>query len=160
MGDELLRFERRHAKIHDKIFARKAINSVFKVLNPIEKCGALFGRNAGGLMGEIRSDVAISENDLAVVQSGFEFRLGFEAVAGVEHGSEVRVDGLERAKFAIEELPDHFAEPGIVLRKAGGIDGMAARAKGIGEQIDLGALAAAIDAFDGDEFSESGHFSK
>ncbi len=90
---------------------------------------------------------------MAVVQGGFEFRLGFEAVAGIEQRREVRVNAFERAEIAIQKLADHLAKPGIVLREAGGIDGVAAFTSGDDsvKQIHLRALAAAIDAFDGNE---------
>ncbi len=92
------------------------------------------GRSAGagacGLMSQIRADIAIGENDFALVQRGFQAEFGFEAIAGIEQGAEVRVDGFERAKIAVEELADHFAEPGIVLGEAGGINGMAAGVQG------------------------------
>jgi hypothetical protein len=94
---------------------------------------------------------------LAVVEGRLEFRLGFEAVAGIEKGGEVGVDAFERAEIAIQELADHLTEPGIVLRKAGGIDGVAASLEGKRQEFDLRALAAAVNAFDGDEFSRSGH---
>jgi hypothetical protein len=70
----------------------------------------------------------------------------------------VGVNAFERAEIAVQELADHLAEPGIVLRKAGGIDRVAARLEGKRQELDLRALATAIDAFDGDEFSGSGHF--
>ena len=67
------------------------------------------------------------------------------------------IDGFERAKIAVQKLADHFAEPGIVLRKAGGIDGVAARIRELErQQIDLRVLAAAVDAFDGDEIFRGG----
>ena len=65
---------------------------------------------------------------------------------------------FERTEFAIQKLADHFAEPGVVLRKAGGKDGVAARLEGKCQEFDLGALATSIDAFDGNEFSGNGHF--
>jgi len=49
-------------------------------------------RFAGGrerLVSEVGSDVPVHKNNLAVVQGGFKFRLGFKAVAGIQQGSEV-----------------------------------------------------------------------
>ena len=109
-------------------------------------------------MSKVGADIAVHKNNLAVVQSGFEFRLGFEAVAGIEQRSELRIDAFERAEIAVEELADHFAEPGVVLWKAGGKDGVAARLEAERQEFDLRALATAVDALDGDEFSGSGHF--
>ena len=157
LRDEFLGLARRNTQIQNQVFARKPVNPVFEMLDPFEKRGALVGGDAGGLMGEIRSDVTVGENSLAVAEGGFEFRLGFEAIAGVEQCGEMRVDGFERAEVAVQELADHFAKPGIVLREAGGVDGMAAGAEGVGQQFHLRALAAAVDAFNSNEFSESGH---
>ena len=109
-------------------------------------------------MSKVGADIAVHQNNLAVVQGGFEFRLGFEAVAGIEHGSEVRVHTFERAEVAVEKLADHLAEPGVVLWKAGGKDGVATRFEAERQEFDLRALATAIDTLDGDEFSGSGHF--
>jgi hypothetical protein len=92
---------RGHTKIEDEIFARKAVDAVFEVLDPLQKIGAFLWRNARGLVREVGADVAVYKNNLAVVQSGFEFKLGFEAVAGVEHGGEMRVDLFKRAQIAV-----------------------------------------------------------
>ena len=110
-------------------------------------------------MSKVGADIAVHKNNLAVVQSGFEFRLGFEAVPGIEQGCEVRVKTFKRAEIAVEELTDHSAEPGVVLWKAGGKDGVAVRLQAERQEFDLRALATAVDAFDGDEFSRNGHFS-
>ena len=119
------------------------------------------GRSARGharrLMGEVRSDVAVGENDYALVQGRFQTRFGFEAIAGVEQRAEVRIDSFERAEIAVQKLPDHFAEPGIVLGETSGINDVAAGDESFFEKIDLGALAAAVDAFDGNEFSTWRH---
>ena len=92
---------------------------------------------------------------MAVVQRRFQLRLGFETVAGIEQRRKMRVDIFERAEIAVQELADHLAEPGIVLGKTGGIDGVAAFTSGDDsvKQIHLRALAAAIDAFDGNELA-------
>ena len=70
----------------------------------------------------------------------------------------MRVDILERTEIAIQKLADYLAKPGFVLRKASGINRVAASFESKSETFDLRALATAIDAFDGDEFSGSGHF--
>ena len=127
------------------------------MLDPGNKRRTVLGGHARRLMGEVRSDVAVGENDYALVQGRFQTRFGFEAIAGVEQGAEVRVDGFERAEIAVEELPDHFAEPGIVFGEASRINDVAAGDQCFLEQIDLRALAAAIDSFDGDEFSGVSH---
>ena len=51
-----------------------------------ESSDASAAGDARGLMGEIGADVAVGEDNLALVQGGFEFGLGFEAIAGVEQG--------------------------------------------------------------------------
>src|SRR5437868_14527410 len=67
----------------------------------------------------------------------------------------MRIDGVERAELAIEKLADHFAKPGVVLRESSGVDADASILERAGKQIELRALAAAIDAFDGDELAQS-----
>lgn len=156
-GDEFLGLTWGDTEIEDECFAGEAINVVFEMLDPVDESGAILGRNASRLMGQIRSDVAVSEDDLALVQGAFEMGLGFEAIAGVEQGAEMRINSFEGAEIAIEELADHFAEPGIVLGKAGGINGVAAGDECFFEQGDLSALAAAVNTFDGDEFSGREH---
>jgi PLP dependent protein len=127
------------------------------MLDPGEEFGAAPGRGAGGLVREIRTDVPVGEHDLPCAQRGFQLRPSFEAVARVEQGSEMRIDAFKRTEFAIEELANHPAEPRIVLRESGGINGIAAQPERLGQQLDLRALAAAVDPFDGDEFSARGH---
>lgn len=67
------------------------------------------------------------------------------------------IHGFEGAEIAVEKLADHFAEPGIVLREARGIDGVAGGDESFFEQFELSAFAAAVNALDGDEFSRGGH---
>src|SRR5205823_13158230 len=107
-----------------------------------------------GLMRQIRSDVAVQQNNLAVVQRRFQFRLGFVAIAGVEQGGKVRIDGFQRAKVTIQKLPDHSAKPGFVLRETRRINRMALRAQRVGQEFDLRALAAAVDSLEGDQPAE------
>jgi pyridoxal phosphate enzyme (YggS family) len=72
----------------------------------------------------------------------------------------VWVDSFQRSQIAIEEAAHHGAEPRLVLREAGGIDGVTAEFQRLGEQIDLSAFAAAVDPFDGDQFSARWHESQ
>lgn len=67
------------------------------------------------------------------------------------------VDGFEGAEITVEKLSDHFAEPGIVLGEAGGMHGVAFCGESFCEQSNLSAFAAAVDTFDGDEFSVCRH---
>src|ERR1700687_2972835 len=154
--DEFLGLGRGHAKIEDEILAGQFVNVVFEMLNPAPKRVALVRRGTGGLMREIGTDVAVDEYDFAFVEGGFDFGLGFEAITGVEQRGEMRVQGVELAELAIKKLADHFAEPGVVLRKCRGIDAMPTFAGGEDpvQEIHLRALAAAIDAFDGNEPAE------
>ena len=144
------------AEIDHAIFARKAVDFVFEVANPVGELSARLRRHdAGGLVREVGADVAIDEDDLAFGERGFDFAFGFEAIAGVEQSGEMRIDGFERAEFAVEKLADHFAEPGVVLRESGGVDADAGIVERGRQQIELRALAAAVDAFDGDEPAQS-----
>jgi hypothetical protein len=54
-------------------------------------------------------------------------------------------------------LADHFSEPGIVLGESSRINGIAIGVQGFFQKLDLGALAAAVDALDGYEFSRWRH---
>jgi len=155
--DQALSLVRGHTEIEDEVFARQAIDVVFEMLDPGEEFGTLCRRNARGLVRQVGADVAVNNDNLAVVQRGFQLELGFETVAGIEQGREMGVDAFERAEISVQKLADHLAEPGIVLRETRGIDGMAAGFKSEGQEFDLRTLAAAVDAFDGDEFSGSGH---
>lgn len=159
-GDEILRFTRRKLEIKNESFAGQIVNVVFEMLDPCHKCGTTVGGRPRGLVGEIRTDVAIGENDFAIVECFFEARLGLETIAGVEQRGEMRVDGFEGPEVAIEELADHFAEPGVVLRKADGIHGVALSDERFFEKAGLGAFAAAIDSFEGDEFSARRHIGR
>ena len=78
---------------------------------------------------------------------------GFEAITSIQKRGEARIDVIERTKFAIEELADHLAEPRIVVGKSGGLNRNAACGQGFVEQVELGALAAPVDAFNNDEFA-------
>jgi hypothetical protein len=59
------------------------------------------------------------------------------------------IDAFKRTELPVEKLPDHLAEPGIVLREAGGKDGMAESPELGCQELDLRAFATAIDAFNG-----------
>ena len=72
----------------------------------------------------------------------------------------MRVDGFEGAEITVEKLADHFSEPGIVLGKTRRIDRMSPSEQRLFEEIDLGALAAAVDSFNGDEYSGRSHVRK
>ena len=109
--------------------------------------------HASGLVREVGRDVAIGEDKFAVFEGAVSSWFGFEAIACVEKRGEVRVDRIERAKVAVEKLADHFAEPGVVVRETRRVDLHATRAQSFLEQVELGALAAAVDAFDSDEFA-------
>ena len=154
---ELLCRTGRDSEIEHQGFSRQVVNVVLQMFNPGDEGRAVRGRGARGLVGEVRADVAVGEHDFAFIEGCFQARLGFKAIARIEQGAEVRVNRFERAKVAVQELTDHFAEPGVVLRETGGINGIAGGDESFLEQIDLRALAAAVDAFDGDEFSRWSH---
>jgi len=83
-SDEALRFLRRDAKVEDEIFAGKAVDFVFEVLDPFQEFGALRWRDAGGLVRQIGADVAVDKNNLAAVERGlqFEYKDGEESAQG------------------------------------------------------------------------------
>jgi hypothetical protein len=103
------------------------------------------------------SKCSVGEHDFAQFQGCLQAEFGFEAIACIEQRAEVRVNRFQRAEIAVQELADHFAEPGIVLRETGGKNGVAGRDQGFFKQFDLRAFAAAVNALDGDEFSRRSH---
>jgi len=72
----------------------------------------------------------------------------------------VRVNGFEGAEITVEELADHFAEPGIILGKTCRIDRMPASDQRLFEQVDLSAFSATVDSFNGDEYAGRSHVRK
>jgi hypothetical protein len=155
LTDEFLRHTGWNAKVDDAIFTREIVNFVFQVANPAGKFFAFGWRNAGGLVREVGANVAVDQDDLTLGESRFNFAFGFEAIAGLEQRGEMRIHGSQGAEFTVEKLADHFAEPGVVLRKSCGVDADARVIEGGGEQIELRALAAAVDTFNGDELAQS-----
>jgi hypothetical protein len=72
-----------------------------------------------------------------------------EAVAGIEHRSELRMHLVRGAELAVQIVGDRAAERiAVVGRKAEGGDAIAAGGGRIGEPRRLGPLAGAVDAFD------------
>src|SRR5277367_1199121 len=96
---KLLCLTRRDSEIEDQSFSRQIVNVVFQVFDPGDESRAVRGGGASGLMGEIRTDVAVREDDFALIQSCLQPELGFEAITGVEEGAEVRIHRFESAKI-------------------------------------------------------------
>jgi pyridoxal phosphate enzyme (YggS family) len=154
-GDEPLCFGRGHAQVEDQVLPRKPVDVVFEVLDPGLELVAFLRRHACGLVGEVGSDVAVGKDDFACFEGEGKARLGFEAITRVKKSGEMRIDTLEVAKIPIQKLADHLAKPGVVFRKARRIDEVTSGCQCFLEQLELGAFAAAVDAFDGDEFAGS-----
>jgi len=153
--DQRLSLERRDAKIKDNIFFGKTVDVVFEMLNPVSEFGAVIRSGAGYLVGKVGTDIAVGDDDFTFFESGDDWAFTFKAVTGIEQGGEVGV--LVGSKLSIEKLADHFAEPGVVLRKTGGEHPVAQAGESLSEEADLSVLAASVDAFDGDELSAGGH---
>src|SRR5690348_9002935 len=102
------------------------------MLDPLAELRAFLGSSASGLMRQIGSDVAVDKNDLAFVQGRFEPGFCLESITRIQQRREMRIDGLERAQLAVQELPHHLPEPRIVLWEACRIDMTAVCAKHIG----------------------------
>src|SRR5712692_2073534 len=120
---------------------------------PGQKFGALIGSDAGGLMRQVRSDVTVGQKRLAGGKRGFQLGFGFEAISGVKQGREARVHRFERAEVAIEIAGDEASERRFVAREADAQMREAMSVEGLAQQLKLCGFAAAINAFDGDEFS-------
>src|SRR5690242_2456429 len=127
------------------------------MLDPFLKRPALRNVHPCCLMRQIRADIPVHQNNLAVVQRLFQLRLSLEAVSSVKKGSKVRIDAFQRPQLTVQELPNHFAEPGIVLRKGRRKNGMSSLAQRRAQQLHLRALPAAIDSLNGDQFSATRH---
>ena len=65
----------------------------------------------------------------------------------------MRVHGFKRAEIAVEVAPSEFAERRIIPRESDAHEGEAARFKRVREQIELRALARAVDSFERNQFS-------
>src|SRR5713101_5527555 len=124
---------------------------------PGQKFGALFGSDASSLMRQVRSNIAVGQKRLAGGERGFELGFGFEAISGVKQGREARVHSFERAEVAIEIAGDEASERGFVAREADAQVREAVSVERFAEQLELRGFAAAINAFDGDEFSARWH---
>lgn len=69
----------------------------------------------------------------------------------------MRVDGCERAEFAIEEARDEFPEEAVVLRETDLGEGDAAFTQGAREAIELRAFPGTVDPLDYDQLSADRH---
>ena len=153
---ERLRLCRRHTQIDHAIFARQSVNVVFKMFEPCDEFIALRSRHAPSLMRKVRRNVTIREHQLALRERVGEFALGLESITRIQQRSKMRIDRLKRAKFAVQELPDHRPEPRLVVRKVRRMHRNASRAQSFLKQLKLRALTAAVDSFDCDESARSG----
>ncbi len=111
LRNQRLRLRWRHAQINHAIFTRQTVDAVFKMLEPGDEFFALRGVHASRLMRKIRRDVAVREHQLAFRERVGKFVFRLKAIAGIQKGCKMRIDVLERAKFAIQKLADHRAEP-------------------------------------------------
>src|SRR6266568_3202117 len=151
--DQLLGLRRGKTEINHQALGGQGVNAVFEMPEPGQEFGALIGSDAGGLMRQVRSDVAVGQKRLASGERGLELGFGFEAISGVKQGREARVHSFERAEVAIEIAGDEASERGFVAREADAQVREAMSVEGFAEQLKLRGFAAAINAFDGDEFS-------
>jgi hypothetical protein len=63
--DELLGLAGRDTEIEHHGFSREIVDVVFQMFDPGDESRTIGGRRAGGLMSEIRTDVAVGEDDFA-----------------------------------------------------------------------------------------------
>src|SRR5215467_1369278 len=146
-----------YPKVEHQIFLRQSVDAVFQMLDPCAELGALFRSAACGLVRQIGGDVAVGENDLAALEGLDNGPFVLEAIAGVEQRSKVWIDRVDGAEIAVQELADHLAEPGIVLRESGREHAVPSGLESLRKKANLGLFAAAVYAFDGDQLSASGH---
>jgi len=108
-------------------------------------------------MREVRSDVTVGDDGLTGGKIGFDAGLGFETIAGVEQGREVRVHSFEGTEISVEILAGHLAEKSVVTREADLRTSDAAGGEGAHEHFELGAFAGAVNSFENDKFSAGRH---
>jgi hypothetical protein len=97
LAGKTMRFGNRHAQIKHQIFSGQAVDFVFELLEPSDEFVAPLDGHARALVRQIRRDVAIGEDGLSGGQLRVERRLGFEAIARIEQGGKMRIDGCENA---------------------------------------------------------------
>src|SRR5438270_13313485 len=107
------------------------------MLDPVAKIVALPLCNTRRLMREVRPDVPVDQQNIPLVERRLQFRLGFKAITRVEQSRKVRVNRFQRTKITVQELPDHFAKPGIVLRESSRVYAHAAGANHVVQKIEL-----------------------
>src|ERR1700720_2037378 len=112
-----MRFRNRHAQIDDEILGGQRIDLIFELLEPLDKFVAILAPDAGALVREVRSDIAVCEDGVA--GSKFRFNLGFcfVAIACIEQSGEVSVHAFERAEIAIQKARDELAEESVIARE-------------------------------------------
>src|SRR5581483_2764603 len=150
-------FLRRYAQINHKVLSRQAIDAVLQMFDPTQEVRPLLGGRARRLMRQIRGDVTVGQNHAPLAEGLGKSRLRLEPVSRVKQRSKVRVHAFQRAEIAVQKLSDHSTEPGIVLRKADGMDRISPRGEFVFQQPDLRLLAAAVNAFECDQYARFGH---
>src|SRR5258708_15896217 len=109
---------------------------------PLEQPLARFALEPGALVREIRRDVAVADDEVALLERRDETRPRVEAVARIEQRRQRRVHVVEPAVLAVEICPDRPAERVVVIeRKAEGRDAVAACRRRLGEPRSLLPLA-------------------
>lgn len=154
---QFLSLARGNPQIQDQVFPRQPINGILEMFYPTKEFRPLLGIGASNLVGQVRRDISIYQDNLAFLQGRFNAWLRLKAIARIEERGEVRVHGLEGAEIAVKKPSDHVAKPGVVLRKAGGEDGVTADDERLLEKLCLSVFSATVDSFDGNEQSACRH---
>src|ERR1700740_1513573 len=97
------------------------------MLDPGEEFRALLRRHARRLMRKVRGNIAIGQHDRTSIERRHNSGFSLKAIAGVKKCRKMRIHFVERAQLTVQKLPDHFAEPGLVLREARAVYGIPAR---------------------------------
>ena len=71
----------------------------------------------GALVGEVRGDEAVADDEVVRVERGLEQRAGVEAVAGVEQAGQLRVHVVDGAERAVQVVGDGDAERVAVVER-------------------------------------------
>jgi len=145
---------RRQVEKDRRVGPGQAEHAELEVFDPVHERRALVGRQLGGLVRNVGSDVAIVDDHVATLVEPLQFVAVFEPVAGIQNGDELGMNGVERPERAVEVVADLAPEQGLLIRRKrddGG--GQVVRLAPLAQQFGLRAFAASVDAFEGDAYS-------
>ena len=148
-GEALLHEADGHVEEDVQVRARKPEMPVLGVVDPLAQVLRFaVGGELGALVGDIGIDVAVQKDRPAGTQPGADLRRRIVPVFGKEQGHQLRVDALDGAESAAQELADEPAvDRGVIAREMDVFERRADSGEVFSEHTDLGGLAGAVQAF-------------